>query len=463
MNYLGQHFEPLSVPDAAQIALSEMYLATLTCKPQTSEKSETRDKSPDPQGRHSSGNERMQGRTRNVQTQDARAVSSETPSKAAGSGKSRQQKSGSGPSIPTPDREVMQGPNPGFGDRKRLLEMVSRLPDVCANRIQNLASRLDVLLIDSQATIADMEQSERDADAVLRCVQRWSQNKRGGQYKINASHQYGLGRPSSSLGLWLRIISRKLLPFLRVHSFPHRPDFRVSDLIAFGSERYERIKESMVIACNQAVGQSPDVKKINLECWTVLFRAIVFEAQERVDAIGDDELRNIREWYDHVRSNVGHGVTHMGAVASRARAERKKEREGKAYIPTDEAIQIWLNSKEREDMLNHMENLAARLRAGERVQITSRTYLSFSEIAITELSIYSPVRIGAWVRMTMRAFVQAYPCWQTEGRNDTRNVQTMPSHACVHQLNARTAAAKVHNHTSAFREPFKNVLADFAR
>ena len=101
-------------------------------------------------------------------------------------------------------------------------------------------------------------------------------------------------------------------------------------------------------------------------------------------------------------------------------------------------------------MLNLMVNLAARLRAGERVQITSRTYLSLSEIAITELSIYSPVRIGAWVRMTMRAFVQAYPCWETEGRNDTRNVQTLPSHACVHQLNGRTAAAKVHNHTSAF-------------
>ena len=322
--------------------------------------------------------------------------------------------------------------------------MLSRMPPSFAARINDLLQLLDDQWINSPTIIADMEQSERERDVILECVKRLGKNEKGGEYRTPISERFGLGRAPTSLQIWLYFLGKKILPFLQLHCFPNRPDFRVTDLIAFGSQRFARITENMVIECNQSVGLSPDVKKCMLVCWKVLFRAIVLEAKNHVERIGDNALRNIREWYEDVGRNVGHGITHMGAVANRARTERKEKKERRDFIPTDQAIQIWINSDERAAQIENLENLADRLRNGDRtVQIPSGTYLTLSEFMITELSAYSVVRIGAWVRMTMRAFIQSRPSWSTDGPNDTRSVTTLPPNACEHQLAGTTTAAVV--------------------
>ena len=88
-----------------------------------------------------------------------------------------------------------------------------------------------------------------------------------------------------------------------------------------------------------------------------------------------------------------------------------------------------------------LRGLAGQIRRQEPVDITSATYSVLRELVLTELSAYSVVRIGAWVRMPYRSFVRSKPAWQQGNSVDTRPVTTPPDNACNHQKVGKTSSA----------------------
>ena len=275
---------------------------------------------------------------------------------------------------------------------------------------------------------------------ILDCVKAWAKKRKGGAYRTEATEQFGVGREPSSINVYLSIIGRKILPFIRHHCFADNENFKVTDLIAFGTKRWQRLKEVMVIECNKEVGDSPALKKAILNCWSVLFKAISLAAREHVDEIEESGVRAVEDWYDRLCRDVAPGVTYMGAAAQRAREERREETEEGVYMPVDVAIQNWLGSEERANLFKKLKDLADRVRRNEEVNITAATYSALYELALTELSAYSVIRIGAWVRMTIRAFVRSKPAWQGNSA-DTRPVTTPPDNACHHQKGGKTSSA----------------------
>ena len=101
---------------------------------------------------------------------------------------------------------------------------------------------------------------------ILDCVKAWAKKRKGGAYRTEAIEQFGVGREPSSINVYLSIIGRKILPFIRHHCFADSENFKVTDLIAFGTKRWQRLKEVMVIECNKEVGDSPALKKAILNC-----------------------------------------------------------------------------------------------------------------------------------------------------------------------------------------------------
>ena len=280
---------------------------------------------------------------------------------------------------------------------------------------------------------------------MLDLVSRWAKKGKGGNYRIEALEQLGIGREASSLQLYLSIVGKKILPFIRHHCFGDNENFKVTDLIAFGSERWKRLTEQMVIECHREVGHSPALKKAILLCWSVLFRAISLAARDHVDKLQEAGVRDVEEWYDRLCNDVGPGITLMGAAAARVRTERREEAERGDYVPVNIAIQRWLGSDERTNMIDDLQGLADQIRRGEQVDITSATYSALSELVQTELGAYSVVRIGAWGRMTVRGFLKSRPAWQVSqqgGSMDTRPVTTPPDNACHHQKMGKGTAAQ---------------------
>ena len=276
---------------------------------------------------------------------------------------------------------------------------------------------------------------------MLDLVSRWAKKGKGGNYRIELLNQLGIGREASSLQLYLSIIGKKILPYIRHHFFGEDDKFKVTDLVAFGTERWKRLTEAMVIECNQEVGHSPALKKAILLCWSVLFRTISLAARDHVDKLQEAGVRDVEEWYDRLCRDVGPGITLMGAAATRVRTERREEAEKGIYIPVDVAIQRWLGSEERADLINNLQDMADRIRRGEEVNILSPSYSSMCELVQTELGAYSVVRIGAWGRMTVRGFLKSKPAWQGSSA-DTRPVTTPPDNACHHQKMGKGSAAQ---------------------
>ena len=110
-------------------------------------------------------------------------------------------------------------------------------------------------------------------------------------------------------------------------------------------------------------------------------------------------------------------------------------------MPVDITIQRWLGSEARASLMAKLRGLAGQIRRQEPVDITSATYSVLRELVLTELSAYSVVRIGAWVRMPYRSFVRSKPAWQQGNSVDTRPVTTPPDNACNHQKVGKTSSA----------------------
>ena len=275
-------------------------------------------------------------------------------------------------------------------------------------------------------------------------MRAWAKRRKGGDYRLEEFDRLGVGRQPSSLQTYVSIIGKKILPFIRHHCFGDNDNFSITDLIAFGTDRWRRLTEAMVIEMNKEVGDSPALKKAILNCWSVLFRAISLAARDHVNQLLEAGVRDVEEWYDRLCRDIGPGVTYMGAAAKRALQERREEAEEGVYIPVDLAIQRWLCSEDRASLIKNLEELADQIRRKEPVKIPSTMYSALSELILTELAAYSVVRIGAWVRMTYRGFVRSRPAWQVsqEGNYmETRPVTTPPDNACSHQKNGKSSAA----------------------
>ena len=331
-------------------------------------------------------------------------------------------------------------PNPKFGDRKRLLESLSKIHGSFAQVVKNLMKQLDDLLANCAEDMEVMEKQKAEIETILVCVRQWA--KKNTKYHTSLTDKLMPAKQSSSINTWEFVISRKVLPFLRHFLRQERPDFVITDIIAFDSDRFVYITEEMVIECNETVGATAATKRSVLEGWSVLFKTLTKLARNQVGKITYQRMKELEDWYEQRVKDVAPGLTHMGEAAERARLE-KKRLQSKNFLPVDKAIQMWLNSDIRSKEKDTLTDLAGKLRDGEKdVVITGSLYSNLCDFVKTELSIYWPVRIGSIVRLSVRAFVRCQPTWPptlSEQSQDTRPVTVLPENACQHQREGRSS------------------------
>ena len=336
-------------------------------------------------------------------------------------------------------------PDPAMGDRKKLLENLQLGPSQFIMPVEELLKKLDNLLIESPSVLDEMASQEEEVDQVLKIVRAWASGREGKRYDAAVIDVSGEPSDSSSIVTYERVL-RKILPFLRSHIQARTPTFKLTDLIGFGSPGFTLLQEEMVIECNHKVGKTTAVKKGNLIGWTALCKAIPEAAGEVVNIIGYEKVKGIREYYDDLEKRIGRGVTRMKSFYEKSRKEKKQSQLSREQMPMGEAIKLWIRSEKRSELYEEVTETAAKIKSGRGATIvTAREYSAFSEFVQTELSVYGPVRIGAFGRMTVRMFLNAEPAWSSSehGFDKTRPVTIPPPTACPHQRNPRaTNAAK---------------------
>ena len=331
-------------------------------------------------------------------------------------------------------KQAAPPPNPKCGDRKRLQECLSKIHGSFKQVVENLMNQLDDLLANSAEDMEVMEKQKAEIETILVCVRQWA--KKNTKYHTSLTDKLMPAKESSSINTWEFVISRKVLPFLRHFLMQERPDFIITDIIAFDSDRFVYITEEMVIHCNETVGTTAATKRSVLEGWSVLFKTLTSLARNQVGKITYQRMKELVDWYEQRVTDVAPGLTHMGAAAERARLEKKRQ-QTENFLPVDKAIQLWLNSDTRRRENDTLTDLAGKLRNGETgVVITASVFSNLCDFVKTELSIYWPVRIGSIVRLSVRAVVRCQPAWPpalSEQSEETRPVTVLPENACQHQ------------------------------
>ena len=346
--------------------------------------------------------------------------------------------------VDSQEAKQLAPPNPAVGDRKKLLENLRSVSSQFVERVEDLVKKVDDLLINSPSEVVRMEKLQSEVEEVLDVVRSYTKHTKGNPYMTEVIDVIGLPKESSSIFTYEKIIGNKILPFLRSYLQDKRPGFKVTDLLAFGKENFTRVHEEMVIECNHRVGKTAAVKKVVLDCWTVLLKAIGEAARESVDEIGDEGVRGLERWYEQLATRVGHGVTRMKSLYERSRTEKSQSRYLKDQLPMDQVIKKWIHSDERSGLRTELTETAKAIQSdGEGVNMTPRRYAALSELVQTELSVYGAVRIGALGRMTVRMFLQCKPVWSsTEHRFErTRPVTLPPPNACEHQRDPKANEA----------------------
>ena len=298
-----------------------------------------------------------------------------------------------------------------------------------------------------QTATEEYEKFELEKEPVFEMVKQWKTKSKGKNWRTALTNLIPTGRDSSSICTYDFYIGSRILPFLRHHFSPTRPDFLLSDLTAFGKPNFVRITLDVVEAFNASVGSSAASKRSALNSWEILFYSIELKAKNSINDVDADTIRNIRDWYVELAKDVGPGLTLLGAAANRERSDRKSQAE-EDYPMLDEAIQTWLGSDERANQKRALQETADSLRSDEHdgVNITPSAYTAFVEFVITELSIYFPLRIGAIVRMTVRGFLQAKVAWKPSGDEmsaQARPVTILPLNACQHQKAAKSDSGRM--------------------
>ena len=338
-------------------------------------------------------------------------------------------------------------PDTRVGDRRKVLDFLQKIHPMFASAIRQLLRKLDGVLLTGQTAVEEYEKFELEKEPIFEMVRQWKKKGKGERFQTALTDLIPTGRNSSSIVTYLFYIGKRLLPYLRHHFSTDRPDFLLTDLIAFGESRFVRITEDIIEACNDALGESAAAKKALLSSWEVLFHSIELKAKNSINEVNEDKIRSIREWYTELAKDVGPGITLMGAAANRERTERKSQAE-EDYPMLDEAIQTWVESDARSEQKGTLQQMATFLRSGEQddVDVSPSAYAALAEFMITELSIYFPLRIGAIVRMTVRGFLQAKLAWKPLGDGmsaQARPVTILPVNACQHQKAAKSERGKM--------------------
>ena len=338
-------------------------------------------------------------------------------------------------------------PDTRVGDRRKVLDSLSKIHSPWASAIQELLRKLDGILLTGESAAEEYEKFELQKEPIFEIVKQWKKKGKGKNWKTALTDLIPAGRDGSSINLYLFNLGRRILPFLRHHFSSTRPDFLLADLIAFGDPRFVTITQDVIEASNAVLGPSAATKKSLLNCWEVLLHSIALKAKNSINEVNADTIRSIRAWYDELVKDVGPGITLMGAAANRDRSDRKSQAE-EDYPMLDEAIQTWLESDIRADQKRTLQEMAASLRSDEQddVGISPSAYAAFVEFMITELSIYFPLRIGAIVRITVRGFLQAKLAWKPVGDEmaaQARPATILPVTACQHQKAAKSDGGKM--------------------
>ena len=245
-------------------------------------------------------------------------------------------------------------------------------------------NQLDDLLANSAEDMEVMDKQKAEIETILVCVRQWA--KKNTKYHTSLTDKLMPAKESSSINTWEFVISRKVLPFLRHFLMQERPDFIITDIIAFDSDRFVYITEEMVIHCNETVGTTAATKRSVLEGWSVLFKTLTSLARNQVGKITYPRMKELVDWYEQRVTDVAPGLTHMGAAAERARLEKKRQ-QTENFLPVDKAIQLWLNSDTRRRENDTLTDLAGKLRNGETgVVITASVFSNLCDFVKTELS-----------------------------------------------------------------------------
>ena len=302
--------------------------------------------------------------------------------------------------------------------------------------------------MESHIESAQILSYENDVKLIMDVVEGW---ERRGCEKWNTGLEtlmgFDLPKESGSEYTYSFLIKRKILPFLRRYLLNKNPPSRLTDIIAFGEQTFLRITEEMVQDCNVTVGSTVGVKKNVLVAWTRLFKSLQWAAKESINTLGYRDMTDIKAWYDQLLNEVSLGVSMLNKCYARARTDKNFSRRQKETIPMNEAIQKWLKSDIRNNLRRELLECAKKTkREGGRVLVTGGDYTRFREFVLTELSVYLPVRIGAWCHFTRRAFLKSQPAWSVrdDGESDeTRTVTRPPANACIHQKSAKEGSAEI--------------------
>ena len=313
--------------------------------------------------------------------------------------------------------------------------------------MRKLVNALDNILIESYIESAQILSFENDVKVIMDLVEAWERSGDKWNTGIETLMGFDLPKESSSEYTYSFLIKRKILPFLRRYLLKKDPPSRLTDIIAFGQPNFLRIKEEMVQDCNITVGSTVGVKKNVLVAWTRFLRSLQWAAKDRINTLGYRGMKDIREWYDELLGEVSLGVSRLNKFYARARTDKNFTRRKKEAIPMNEAIQKWLDSDIRNNLRTELLECAMKIkREGGRALVTGGDYTRFREFVLTELSVYFPVRIGAWCHFTTRAFLKSQPAWSVrdEGDSDqTRTVTRPPANACVHQKSAKEGSVEM--------------------
>lgn len=335
---------------------------------------------------------------------------------------------------------TLPAPDPTKGDRMRLIKIIQSMSSVHTLRIQSLVEKMDRVYVNTPRDLKIMEQDEKDIKKMVDVVSKSLRRRKGEAFRSEDIAIFGGPRESSSLEMNIKCIQNKILPFLRYHCFPDRTDFRVTDLISFSDyQRFARIHMNMVTDYNSTVGHSAASKKTDLYSWQVLCNAIADQARESVDDIGDVRLNHLKDWYKVLREDISPGLNILNVLASKHRRDKQHLiEETSDFLPMDQVIAKWVQSQTRHDWIENITNLSNNIRREYKayIEVTAAEYSLVSDFVQTELSIYTPIRIGATGRLSMTTFARAQPAWLQEGDTDqerARPINQPPPDACWHQ------------------------------
>ena len=159
-----------------------------------------------------------------------------------------------------------------------------------------------------------------------------------------------------------------------------------------------------------------------------------------------DLLNESDKEYEELSLDVSLGVSRLNKFYARSRTDKNYSMRKKNTLPLDQAIQKWLKSDVRNNLMTEISECAGKIKQEGRALVTGGDYTRFREFVLTELSIYFPVRIGAWCHFTTSAFLKSQPAWSVKdnrGSDQTRTVTRPPANACRHQKSAKEGTKEI--------------------